>query len=79
MNLISSLELNATAKVLLYVLQERKADSAEGLTVTMERLGEYTGLHRNSVSKGMKLLHDMGYIRLDLGRGKASSTIKLTL
>lgn len=77
--MISSLDLKQTEKLFLYVLKERGADTADGLTVTLERLGEYAGVNRNTASTAMRALHKFGYIHIVLGRGKASSTIKLTL
>lgn len=77
--MISSLNLSTTEKILLYVLKERGADSPEGLTVTIERVGDYAGLHRNTTSRTLKALADDGFIELQLGKGKASSTIRMTL
>lgn len=75
--MISSLKIPTAGKILLFVLKERGAGTEEGVTVTLERLGEYAGLHRNTTSRTLKELAEAGHIELRVGTGKGASNIKL--
>lgn len=77
--MISALNLHHTEKLLLYVIQERIQDNAEGLSVTTDKLGEFSGLSRASISAKLKKLHEEGYIVYQRGVGRGVGNIKLNL
>lgn len=65
-------------KLILYVLRELSAED-DFVSISIIKLAEYTNSSRNTVSRHMQDLEEIGLISVRKNRGKASNDYKLLI